>query len=140
MNRIEGGNKRQKRSQREPSPLTSPSAMNGQPWHFSVVTNKDILQQIAGDMGGGMPPKDGKNPFGDKPPIDGDKKDMPAPPPGGSMSAKAGMADAPVAVIISCKEGSEFDAGLACESMADMANVIGYGTKIISSPGASYNA
>jgi hypothetical protein len=65
--------------------------------------------------------------------------DMPAPPSGDGMSAKAGIADAPVAVIISCEDGSGFDAGLACESMADMANVLGYGTKIISSPTMALN-
>ena len=127
--------------------INAPSAMNSQPWHFSVVTDKDILQQISDDMGAGIPPKPGDKPetgdkpsMGDKPPAgDGDKKDFPAPPAGGPMTAKAGIADAPVAVIISCTDGSDFNAGLACESMADTANLMGYGTKIISSPTIALN-
>ena len=108
--------------------VNAPSAMNKQPWHFTAVTNKDILKQISDDMSAGRPPMAG-----------GDKKEMPAPPKGDSMTAKAGIADAPVAIIISCKEGSELDAGLACELMSDMANVMGYGTKIISSPTIALN-
>ena len=126
--------------------INAPSAMNKQPWHFSAVTNKEILEQIAGDMSGGMPPMgdkppmDDKAPEGDKPPMgNNDKKDMPAPPAGGAKSSNAGIADAPAAIIISCTDGSEFDAGLACESMADMANVMGYGTKILSSPTMALN-
>ena len=34
--------------------INAPSAMNGQPWHFSVVTDAAVLQQIAEDMSGGM--------------------------------------------------------------------------------------
>ena len=39
--------------------INAPSAMNGQPWHFSVITDGAVLQQISEDMsmgfGGGMP-------------------------------------------------------------------------------------
>ena len=28
----------------------APSAMNGQPWHFSVITDETVLQQIADGM------------------------------------------------------------------------------------------
>ena len=43
----------------------APSAMNGQPWHFSVVTGKDVLQQISDEMSSAMsgmtpPPDDAK--------------------------------------------------------------------------------
>ena len=55
------------------------------------------------------------------------------------IGEKAGIADAPAAIIVSCKEGSEFDAGLACENMSAMANLLGYGTKIISSPTMALN-
>lgn len=114
--------------------INAPSAMNKQPWHFTVVTNKEVLQQIASDMSVGRP---AGAPAGK--PDDGDKKDKaPAPAPTGT-GPKAGIADAPVAIVISCKEGSEFDAGLACESMSDMANVMGYGTKIVSSPTIALN-
>lgn len=53
--------------------------------------------------------------------------------------AKAGIADAPLAIIISCQEGSEFDAGLACQNMAAEAQLLGYGTKIIASPVTALN-
>ena len=45
--------------------INAPSAMNSQPWHFSAVTDSAVLEQIAGDMGGGpggFKPMDGKNP------------------------------------------------------------------------------
>ena len=124
--------------------VNAPSAMNKQPWHFSVVTDKEVLQKISDDMGSGMKPGgkmpdgkafDGKKPEGKRPegkerpdkpekgdfpdksengefPKDGDMPtpsdgDMPAPPVGDGMIAKAGIADAPVAVIISCEDGTE---------------------------------
>lgn len=34
--------------------INAPSAMNGQPWHFSVITDAEVLQQISEGMGGGM--------------------------------------------------------------------------------------
>ena len=34
--------------------INTPSAMNGQPWHFSVITDAAVLQQISDGMGGGM--------------------------------------------------------------------------------------
>ena len=158
--------------------INAPSAMNGQPWHFSVITDKDVMQKINDGMsmgfpGGGKP--DGKDfPAGEKPEgmpegeppkgmnFPGGKPDgMPEgePPegmdfdgkkpvgmPGGDMPAmpggngpKAGMTSAPVAIVISCTNGSEFDAGLACEQMSATAQLLGYGTKIISSPTIALN-
>ena len=35
--------------------VNAPSAMNGQPWHFTAITDQATLQQIADDMGGGFP-------------------------------------------------------------------------------------
>ena len=49
-------------------------------------------------------------------------------------SAKAGIADAPLAIVVSCQAGSELDAGLACQNMAAEAQLLGYGTKILTSP------
>ena len=46
----------------------------------------------------------------------------------------AGMGDSPVAIIVSAKDGSDFDAGLATQIMAVESVLLGYGTKIISSP------
>ena len=33
--------------------INAPSAINGQNWHFTAVTDDDVLQQIADSMGGG---------------------------------------------------------------------------------------
>lgn len=166
--------------------INAPSAMNGQPWHFSVITDAEVLQQISEGMGGGMgfggrpegapdgemapsegmtPPEgmeDGR-PEGMQPP----EGFMPEgnPPegmefPGGEMSegmsfpegerpaapggsfggmSKAGITDAPMVIVISCKVGSELDAGLACQNMSGAAQLLGYGTKIVTSPTMALN-
>lgn len=154
--------------------INTPSAMNGQPWHFSVITDAALLQQISEDMSSGMRvgrgtppdgadmpvgklPEDGELPeYGELPAYgelpdgfdaDGDR-DSPPPPPdttaGGNHAAtssvlKAGIADAPLVIVISCSDGSELDAGLACQTMSVAAQLLGYGTKIISSPTLAVN-
>ena len=55
------------------------------------------------------------------------------------MTSKAGIADAPLAIIVSCAAGSELDAGLATQNMSVAAQLMGYGTKIISSPTMALN-
>ena len=115
--------------------INSQSAMNGQPWHFSVVTNKDMLNKISGEMASGMK----KRPTPSDAPADkpaGDKL-PPAQPAGagaGNSGPKAAVGDSPVAIIISAKDGSEFDSGLAAQLMAVETFALGYGAKIISSP------
>ena len=109
--------------------VNAPSAMNRQPWHFTVVSNAELIQQMAQDQQAAMkkmqmPPKAGEG-------------DKPKPPT--SKGPKSAMGDSPVVIVISCAEGSELDAGLACESMNDMANLLGYGTKIASSPSIYLN-
>lgn len=52
---------------------------------------------------------------------------------------KAGLTDAPLAIVVSCADGSELDAGLACQNMSVTAQLLGYGTKIISSPTMALN-
>jgi len=104
--------------------INSPSAMNGQPWHFSAVTDPTILQQIADDM-------DSSETVG--------VETLSAETDTSEIVAKASIADAPLAIIISCAEGSELDAGLACQAMSIEAQLLGYGTKIISSPVAVLN-
>ncbi|MBP3710461.1 MAG: nitroreductase family protein [Treponema sp.] len=94
------------------SGVNAQSAMNKQPWHFSVVTDALVLQRIADDLRSGMP-------------------GMQSAP---QKLAKAQIADAPLVIIISADKGSEFDAGLACQIMCVAAVARGYGTKIISSP------
>ena len=39
--------------------VNAPSAMNSQPWHFTVVTNADVLAQMNGDMPAAATPKAG---------------------------------------------------------------------------------
>ncbi|MBR2742369.1 MAG: nitroreductase family protein [Clostridia bacterium] len=111
--------------------INAPSALNSQPWHFSVVTNAQVLQMIADDMSQGFPP------MGMTAPPDGE--DAPRPMPPASSGPKAGIADAPLAIIVSCREGQEFNAGLACQSMYVEAQLLGYGSKIISSPTIALN-
>ncbi|MDO5444900.1 MAG: nitroreductase family protein [Eubacteriales bacterium] len=134
--------------------INAPSSMNSQPWHFSVVTDKAVLEKINGGMGGGMPKGDGAMPEGMTPPEGMNFPGGPqapegmTPPEGGSFpkggipssgGAKAGISDAPLVIIVSCKPGSELDAGLATQNMSVEAQLLGYGTKIISSPTISLN-
>lgn len=100
--------------------INAPSGMNKQPWHFTAVTDQGVLDQIAEDMRSGMP-------AGAMPPASS------------TAITKAGIADAPLAIIISCTEGSELDAGLATQNISVVANLLGYGTKIISSPSIALN-
>ena len=44
-----------------------------------------------------------------------------------------------MAIVVSCTEGSELDAGLACQNMSVTAQLLGYGTKIIFSPTIALN-
>ncbi|MDO5442644.1 MAG: nitroreductase family protein [Bacteroidia bacterium] len=128
----------------------APSGMNMQPWHFTIISNAETIASLAEaqkssmkfpPMGGGRPggdrpappagfnpPEGGMPPMGDRPPM----------PPGGN-GPKSGLGDSPVVILISCKPGSELDAGLACEAMNDMANLLGYGTKIASSVTMLFN-
>ena len=94
--------------------INAPSAMNGQKWHFSAITDKEVLEQIAADMAAGTVTGTSGSDNG--------------------TQSKAGIADAPLAIVVSCASGSEFDAGLACQVMSSAAILPGYGTKIISSP------
>ena len=143
--------------------VNAPSAMNGQPWHFTAITDRDVLQQIADDMSSGFP-------AGMQPPAEGESgtESPSAPPEGGdgdmelespavedgestppaaagsgdesgAAPAKADITGAPLAIVISCAEGSELDAGLACQTMSVTAQLLGYGTKILSSPTIALN-
>ena len=199
--------------------VNAPSAMNTQPWHFTAITDGEVLEQLAADMEaamknaggapGGMPgggtgkpggpgrpggpgksgapgaPKEPGKPApegAEKPELpEGAEKpelpegaERPEPPQGAERpelpegaeppelpqgaevpegadipeaatpsgpekpseggSAKAGIADAPLAIVVSCQAGSELDAGLACQNMAAEAQLLGYGTKILTSP------
>lgn len=111
--------------------VNAPSAMNMQPWHFTVVTDEKVIGELASAQK--MPPMPKDMPMGMPPgaPAGMPKGDMPKPPTG--KGPRSGLGDSPAAIFISCRPGGEFDAGLACEAMNDMANLLGYGTKIVSS-------
>lgn len=93
------------------SGINAQSGMNGQPWHFSVVKNKEIQNRVAEELRSFMP------------------GNLPE-----SVRIKAGFNGAPIAIVISGKENSDFDCGLAMQAMAFQAEILGYGTKIIFSP------
>ena len=143
--------------------VNAPSAMNGQPWHFTAITNRDVLQQIADDMSSGFPagmqppaegesgtespsapPEGGDGDMELESPAAGDGESTPPAAAGsgdesGAALAKADITGAPLAIVISCAEGSELDAGLACQTMSVTAQLLGYGTKILSSPTIALN-
>ena len=129
--------------------VNAPSAMNTQPWHFTAVTDEETTKKLADAMQSMKPPaiKDGEIAMpeevkGKQPPADA-TKDMPKPPEGGEgfskMPNKAGIGDAPLTIVISCKEGSELDAGLAVQNMSAEAQLLGYGTKIMTAPTMALN-
>lgn len=143
--------------------VNAPSAMNTQPWHFTAVTDEETQKKLADAMSSmkppamkdvepGMPPampegmeekqppaelSEGKESSADAP------KEMPKPPEGGAgfskMPNKAGIGDAPLTIVISCEEGSELDAGLAVQNMSAEAQLLGYGTKIMTAPTMALN-
>ena len=166
--------------------INAPSAINQQPWHFSVITDPAVMEEIAGggdsggdsgdsaaegaedaapaaegdsgDSEGGDAAAPAEGDSGDSEggdaaaPAEGDSGDSEggdaaAPAEGDSeggdaaaaTSAKASVGDSPVVIVISCTgeaTGTDpaFDAGLATMSMAIEAQLLGYGTKIITSP------
>ena len=91
--------------------MNASSAMNNQDWHFSVVTNKELLNEFVENMSKNMPPqmKEQANP-------------------------KSQFGDTPLAIIVSCGNKGEFDAGLAMQNIYDYAILSGYGAKIFTSP------
>ncbi|MCD8215710.1 MAG: nitroreductase family protein [Clostridiales bacterium] len=96
--------------------INSPSSMNSQPWHFTALTNSEIISEISEAMRANMPA--GAN----------------------TALAKADIGSAPLVILISEAEGNDFNIGLACQSMALTANVLGYGTKILTSPCSLINS
>lgn len=129
--------------------VNAPSAMNTQPWHFIAVTDEETQKKLADAMNSMKPPSmkddesgmpegmEGKQASADAP------KDVPKPPEDGAgfskMPNKAGIGDAPLTIVICCKEGSELDAGLAVQNMSAEAQLLGYGTKIMTAPTMALN-
>lgn len=135
--------------------VNAPSAMNTQPWHFAAVTDEETTQKLADAMSSMKPPAGA--PAGMTPPAAPAQGDampprtppagMPengqTPPEGGSgffrSAAKAGIGDAPLTIVISCQEGAELSAGLAVQNMSAAAQLLGYGTKIMTAPTMGLN-
>ena len=113
--------------------VNAPSAMNTQPWHFTAVTDEEVAKKLADAMGSMKPPAMKGNP----------PENAPKPPEGkegfSKVPNKAGIGDAPLTIVISCKEGSELDAGLAVQNMSAEAQLLGYGTKIMTAPTMALN-
>lgn len=137
--------------------LAATSAINQQPWYFVVITNPDVMAEIAGSSGmGGMPdgmtpPEEMSLPEGMTPPAgmsapDGEAVGSSGAPsmPAATGSAKAALGDSPVAIVIYMNEATmstnaSFDCGLATQNMVIAAASLGYGTKIVSSPTMTLN-
>lgn len=96
--------------------IKAPSAMNQQPWHFTVIKNRELLDQMDADAPKPqMPPKGAQ--------------------PGGPAQPKRHLFfRAPLVVLISATENSKFstfDSALACENMSLAAQGMGLGTHIV---------
>lgn len=125
--------------------VNSPSAMNMQPWHFTAVTDEETAQKLADAMNSMKPPvtNDSGSDTPDTPPADqteaalteGVPENAPKDGTGFSKASnKAGIGDAPLTVVISCEDGSELSAGIAVQNMSAEAQLLGYGTKIMTAP------
>jgi len=140
--------------------VNAPSAMNTQPWHFTAITDEEVTKKLSDAMSSMKPPasKDGKMPAPPSQESGEAPKDAPEKPEGAPEGAperppmpegdkpgfskapnKAGIGDAPLTIVISCEEGSEFSAGLAVQNMSAEAQLLGYGTKILTSPAMALN-
>lgn len=100
------------------------------------------FQMPEGSAPEGFQPPEGGMPQGVKPPEGSGKPDKAADRPqalSAGMGSKAGLTDAPLAIIISCEKGAELSAGLACQNMSVEAQLLGYGSKIVSSPTMALN-
>jgi nitroreductase len=103
--------------------IKAPSAMNQQPWHFTVIKNRELLDQMDADAPKPQMPSKGDQPggFNLKP--------------GQSAGSKRHLfIKAPLVALISVTENSKFstfDAVLACENISLSVQGMGLGTHII---------
>ena len=112
--------------------INAQSAMNSQPWHFSVLTADETLAAL--DAGASAPD-------GEEDPSAEEDAERPAPP--ASDTIKASVADAAAAIVISAGDElkwNSFDAGGACDRMSIAARALGYGSKIVAAPCDTINA
>ena len=91
--------------------VNAPSAMNSQPWHFTVVTNADVLAQMNGDMPAAATPKAG-----------------------------VADAAAAIVISAQTGDFAQFDCGEACGWMNAAARALGYGTKVVAAARNTINA
>ena len=127
--------------------LAAASAINQQPWHFVIVTNQDVMKEIAGSGMRFAPPANASQENAPKPMDEADGQvEMPKmpPAPAGNGAPKAGLGDTPAAIIIykngnTASPDASFDCGLAAQNMYIAAASLGYGVKIVSSPTMALN-
>ncbi|HIT68963.1 MAG TPA: nitroreductase family protein [Candidatus Aphodomonas merdavium] len=107
--------------------ISTASAMNLQPWYFAAVTDTQSMEAI----------------LQDDPDLQAQEGAAQEADQDAGASAKAGLGDSPLAIIIYADESASsfatFDCGLACQNMVIAANALGYGTKIIASPTTALN-
>lgn len=81
--------------------LAAASAINQQPWYFVAVTNRELMQEIAGSGMGGAPAGDFAPSEGAPAAVEGFGPSEGAPAaPMASGGAKAGVGDSPAVIII----------------------------------------
>lgn len=96
--------------------LNAPSAVNYQPWHFSVITDQEIIKQLGDEV----------------------LKIYQY----GTYAQRFNLWNANTAILISADESPynpDFDCGLAAEAMSITAQYLGYGTKFLAHPNAVLN-
>ena len=103
--------------------VNAESASNKQPWHFTAVTSKPVLKEIL-DTVNARRERNGQKLLAE---------------PEKGKAVETNIAHVPLFIIVSCDKGAELNAGLATQSMAIMAQILGYGTKIESSPATAIN-
>ena len=103
--------------------INTASASNRQPWHFAAITNKDLLQEIE-DAVNRRREANGQKPLA----VQEDGK-----------AVDTNIAKVPLLIVVSSEDGAEINAGLATQNMAIMAQLIGFGTKIETSPATAIN-
>lgn len=92
--------------------LSAASAINQQPWYFAVVTNQDVMNEIAASA---------ENAYGE---------------------TEMGEAPVAIIVYMDETTSStnpSFDCGLACQNMVVAASAFGYGAKIVAYPTEALN-
>ena len=96
--------------------INAESGMNNQKWHFSAVKKKLLLAEWKEKLSANMPEAMKNQAF-----------------------PKAQLGDSPLAIVVSCTENEELNAGFATEAMLAYAMLSGYGTKLVSSPCSMIN-